>query len=219
MTSDNTSPIGRMFELQRETMKQSQRMIEESAQVPAEMADSMREAAESHTDTHGEAIEFGQRAINDVLDTVEATSPAGEETIADIRSAVDEGFDDLADQHDELVESMDEAAAEGIEEYSEVVEQTLDYLDTQLDLVLEASEEMESQTVEGFEEVIDQYEQLQADIAEQAEELPGSTQEQLTTFEEQLESQIDRYQEQIDQVQSRFEDLQSDMQDAVEGNE
>ncbi|AOW80993.1 poly(3-hydroxyalkanoate) polymerase subunit PhaC [Halodesulfurarchaeum formicicum] len=208
--STDDSPFGAMFEMQRDVIEQGQQFAEESASAPAAFAAAMRSAAVEGTDVHRRTLEVGQRAIEDILEAIEATTPTDEAALEDLRQAVEGGFDDLLAAHDDMVESADEAAEAGIEEYEAAVDGALSSLDAQLDLILDANDDFEARTLDALEVVVDQYESLQAEIEGQSGELSEDMHEQLDAFEDRLATQIEQYRSTLADLESRFEALQSE---------
>lgn len=215
--SDRTSPISTVFELQRKSIEQSQTLAERSLDVPRTLTETFANGVGTQRKTQERTIELGRTSINTVLDTVESASPAGsEDTLDDLRNAVDDAFDTVLEQQDQAYDTVDQQFDETLEQYDEISEESLEALNDQIEALLDANEELEGQTVDAIEQVLDQLEELQGQLEEQSEELQGRFEEQLERFQGQLEEQADRFQD----LQGRVEDVQSEAVDvAVDGDD
>lgn len=205
-TTDSTtvSALETLTDMQRETIEQSQRLMERSAQMPAEIATSMQSMATEHTEFHHKTIDIGEATIDDILDLLEQTTVGGEDSIAAMRSAVDEGFDELRTAHDEAVEQADDIADETIDEYETAVENTVETINTQLDILAETNDTFTARSLDAFEDIIDQYERLQAEVDAQADALPADLREQVAELETRIDDQLTEYQERLNEFETRF---------------
>lgn len=218
MTDRNDSVIGLAFELQRNQIQLGQRAIEQTIETRQQLNDRLLRGLETQEDAQTTVLEFTQDSINELLDTVAET--AGEEqTIEDIREAVNDGFDTIHDQQSEVFEAISERYDPDTEDVRPLGEELLTALDEQLDFMLEANESIEDASVEAFEQILDELEQLVDVVNERSEELGDEFESQLERFGDQLEEQLDRFEDQFDSRMDQMEDIQdrfNDLRDEVE---
>ena len=149
--TDNQSPISAVFELQRTTIEQSQKLVEQSLDVPVQVNERVHGTIGPQKQAQQRTIQFGQQSIESVLDAVETSVPQSDGALDEVRDAVDEGFETLLEQHGDAVDTVDEQYGEGIERYEEFSVDVAEALNDQLEALLEANEEVETQTIEAFE--------------------------------------------------------------------
>ena len=167
------TPLGAIFRLQRETIQQTETVAEELIRTPAEVGDLLAEGAGTQRELQEQALELTRQSIHRSLDAAESVAGAGE--IGSVRSSIDDSFDALEQQQDELVALVES-------ESDSVSEELLDQLSEQIDLVIELNEQIEQQVTEMLEDVPD-------------DAVPGEffseIETQLTAVTEQFEDQLD----------------------------
>lgn len=223
MTDRNDSVIGLAFELQRNQIELGQRAIEQTIETRRAFDDRIRGGLETQEEAQETVLEFTRDSINELLDTVADT--AGEDqAVADIREAVNDGFDTLLDQQAEVFDAVGERYDPEADDVRPLGEELLTALDEQLDVLVEANESIEDATVEAFEEIFDQLEELVDVLGEQSESVSEEFASQLERFGDELEDQLDRFEEQFDSrmdrmeaVQDRFDDLRDEVEVEVTG--
>ncbi|MXR51631.1 hypothetical protein GRX03_08450 [Halovenus sp. WSH3] len=170
---DYTSPITATFELQRQTIKQSQEALEQGIQFQQDFNRALVGGLDGQEDAQRRVVELQRNAVLDALDTVEANIPGSEDATAEMRETVDEQFDQLLDNHEEAFETLTAEMEDGAESYENLVSEYLDTLDDQLEMLIDAHEGLEEQSVETAEELTEQLDQLQSqveDVQQQVEE-------------------------------------------------
>jgi gas vesicle protein len=160
---DYTTPITTTFELQRKTLEQSQRALEGSLKFQREMATAAIDTLEVQETSQRQAVEFLHDSIHRTLDAFEGMPGAAGMT-EEVRTTVDEQYEELLDAHAEAFDTVESEFDESIESYNEMTEEYLATLDEQLDTLLEAHEEFESQSIEATEQVSEQVEELQEQV-------------------------------------------------------
>lgn len=218
MTDRNDSVIGLAFELQRTQIELGQRAIEQTLETRRELDDRVLRGLETQEEAQTTVVEFTQDSINELLDTVAET--AGEEqTVEDVREAVNDGFDTILDQQAEVFDTVGERYDPETDDVRPLGEELLTALDEQLDVLVEANESLEDSTVEAFEQILEELEELVDVVSEQSEEVSDEFEAQLERFGDELEDQLDRFEDQFDSRMDRMEDVQDrfdDLRDEVE---
>jgi len=161
---DYTSPITATFELQRQTIKQSQEALEQGIEFQKDFNRALAEGLDGQEDAQRRVVELQREALLDTLETVETNIPGAEDATAEVRTTVDEQFDQLLDNHKEAFESIASGIEDGTQTRDEFVADYLDALDDQLSMVIDAHEDLESQSVEAADGVTGQLEKLQTQL-------------------------------------------------------
>lgn len=196
--SDDDSPLTTVFRLQRQTIEQTEDVLEEMLSVSREVGEGLSTGVAAQRDVQERALELSRRSVHASLDAAE--SVAGDaETLADLRASVDETFDALADQHREAFETVDEEFETVGDSYDEFGEAAVENLGEQVAFLVEFNEGVEDQLVETVEEVTEQVETLQSELEEGTEE----TSERVT---EQADELADRFEEQLEELSGQFEE-------------
>lgn len=185
--TDKKSPVEMLFEMQRETIKGTEAVIENAFDITATLGENVTAGVDTQRELQAHTLELTRDSIHRSIDAAEAvtettaaagTVPAPTGNLDELRESVDTTFDSLIEQQEEAFEVLDE-------QYDEFNEDTLDNVETQVDLLIEMSERLETQLVESVERFVEQ--------AEDAEVLPGGLEEQLERLAEQMEEQADRF--------------------------
>ncbi len=158
---DYTSPITATFELQRQTIKQSQEALEQGIEFQKDFNQAMVDGLDGQEDAQKRVVELQREALLNTLETVETNIPGAEDATAEVRSTVEEQFDMLLENHEEAFETITSGIEDSTQTYDEFVADYLDALDDQLEMVIDAHEDLESQSVEAAEGVTEQLEELQ----------------------------------------------------------
>lgn len=190
--SDN-NPLQSFFELQRETIKQSEELVEAAFEAPRELSDVSEGGMEAQQQMQEQALELSRRSIHQSLDAA-ASVPGGENQVDSLRNSVDETFDALEDQQTEAFDSLDEG-------YEQITDETLENLGDQVDLLLDFNERIEDQMVKTLDQLVEQ--------ADDVDELSADFEEQLEELTEQFQNQADRFAD----VQERFDSLEDQNDD------
>lgn len=161
---DYTSPITATFELQRQTIEQSQEALEQGIEFQKDFNQAMVNGLDGQEDAQRRVVELQREALLNTLETVETNIPGAEDATAEVRSTVDEQFDMLLENHEEAFENIASGIEDGTQSYDEFVADYLDALDDQLEMVIDAHEDLESQSVEAAEGITQQLEELQGQL-------------------------------------------------------
>jgi hypothetical protein len=164
MTMDYTTPVTTMFEMQRQTIKQSQQMMKQGFQFQQSMNDAFLDSFETQESAQRRGVELSQTAFHGYLDAVESMVPGTAATVDEIRTAVDEQFSFLLENHADAFGAFEAEYEEGSDAYSELTTDYLEALDEQIEMVLDAHEQMESQSVDATEQWADQLAMLQDQV-------------------------------------------------------
>jgi len=170
---DYTTPITKTFELQRQSIAQSQQALEQTIEFQHRVGEAMVDGFETQESVQRSVVELQQDAVHSMLDAVEVNVPGTEETVMEIRELLDEQYGELLANHEEAFEAIVGELDEGIATYDDLTADYLEALDEQVELLVEAHEELETQSVEAAEQVADQVDELE----EQVEDVQAQIQE------------------------------------------
>ena len=171
---DYTTPVTKTFELQRQSIAQSQQALEQTIEFQHRVGEAMVDGFETQESVQRSVVELQQDAVHSMLDAVEANVPGTEETIVEIRELLDEQYGELLANHEEAFEAIVGELDEGIATYDDLTADYLEALDEQVELLVEAHQELEAQSVDVAEEWGAQLEQLQdqvEDVQDQVREV------------------------------------------------
>ncbi|MEF8785704.1 MAG: hypothetical protein V5A45_07190 [Haloarculaceae archaeon] len=163
---DYTTPVTTTFELQRQTIEQSQQALHRTVELQQRVNNAVVDSMESSESAQRRLVELQQNALHNTLDAVEANVPGVGEQLTELRDAVDEQYEMLLENHAEAFDTLSEELDEGIATYDDVSGDYLGALEEQVDLLLETHEELETQSVEAVEQLATQVEELQAQVEE-----------------------------------------------------
>ena len=169
--SQYTTPVTTAFEMQRATIEQSQRAFEQSIEFQKNVNEAFIGSLDSQESAQRRGVELAQTAVHNYLDTVKSTVPGVAPTVEEIRTAVDEQYDFLLENHAEAFENVESELVEGADTYDEMTGDVVDALDEQIDLLVEAHEDLEDQSVEAVTQWGEQLEGLQDQVEEVQEEV------------------------------------------------
>jgi methyl-accepting chemotaxis protein len=172
--TDYTTPVTTAFEMQRATIEQSQKALQQGLTFQQNVSEAFIGSLDTQESAQRRGVELSKTAFHSYLDAIEATVPGMGGQIEEVRQAVDEQYDFLLENHAEVFESVESELTEGVEAYDEMSEEYVAALDEQVEMLVEAHEELESQSVEVAEQFGDQLDEVQEqveEIQEQVEEV------------------------------------------------
>lgn len=196
--SEEQSPVELLFEIQRDTIRQTEEVIESFVETSTELGDSVADSMETQRDLQEQALEVVRDSTHQSLDAAEqifeTTSsveglPSGAENFDEVRDTVDNTFDSLLEQQSEAFDAIDG-------QHEQLSEETLENLGTQIDLLIEFNERIEGQLVDTAERFVEQ--------AEEADDLTETFEEQLEQLTEQFEEQAERF----GNLEEQFEEIE-----------
>ncbi|WP_135303421.1 hypothetical protein [Haloarcula amylovorans] len=170
---DYTTPVTTAFEMQRATIEQSQKALEQSVTFQQNVNNAVIDSLDTQESAQRRGVELSKTAFHSYLDAVEATVPGMAGPINEVRQAVDEQYDFLLENHAEVFDNLESEMTEGADAYDEMTEDYLNAVEEQVDMLVEAHEELESQSVEVAQQFGDQLEEVQ----EQVEEIQDQVEE------------------------------------------
>jgi hypothetical protein len=159
-----TTPITTAFEVQRATIQQSQQAFEHGMEFQKRMNEAMLEGFDSQESAQRRTVELSQSMVHGYLDAVESTVPGAAGTVDEMRTAVDEQFEFLLDNHAEVFETVAAEYEDGVTAYDDMTDDYVAAVEDQLDMLVEAHEELESQSVDVAEQWGTQLEELQGQV-------------------------------------------------------
>jgi methyl-accepting chemotaxis protein len=171
---DYTTPVTTAFEMQRATIEQSQKALEQSVSFQQNVNEAVIDSLDTQESAQRRGVELSKTAFHSYLDAVEATVPGVGGTVDEVRQAVDEQYDFLLENHAEVFDNVESELLEGVEAYDELTEDYVTAVDEQVSMLVEAHEELEDQSVEVAEQYGEQLEEVQEqveEIQEQVEEV------------------------------------------------
>jgi len=170
---DYTTPVTTAFEMQRNTIEQSQKALEQSVAFQQNVNEAVIDGLDTQESAQRRGVELTKTAVHSYLDAVEASVPGVAGTVDEVREAVDEQYDFLLENHAEAFDNVESELVDGVDTYDELTDEVLTALDDQIAMLVEAHEELESQSVEAAEQFGDQLEEVQ----EQVEEIQAQVEE------------------------------------------
>lgn len=182
--SDN-NPIEALFQLQRDTIKQTEDIAEGILEVPTEVGETLSEGLEVQQAVQEQTIELSRQSIHRSLDATGSVTPENSQ-IDELRELVDDTFDRLQEEQAEAFDAVEEG-------YDTLSEDAVDNLTRQIELLIEVNESVEKQVSETVEQLSEQ-----ADT----DELTGQLESQLTDLTAQFEEQVQQFSELEGQLDS-----------------
>ncbi|PSP49690.1 hypothetical protein BRC75_02970 [Halobacteriales archaeon QH_7_69_31] len=196
--TDDDSPLATLFELQRNTIRQTEDALESALEVPADVSDTLYGGIDTQREVQRQVLGMTRQSIHTSLDAAESVTTSSA-TLDDLRESVDQAFDTLEEQQAEAFDAVDEEYESLSEGYEEFSDDAADSLKEQLDVLVEFNEGVEEQLTETVEEFTEQLDELES-------ELEGQTEETQERVAEQAEELAERYEEQLDELSDRFEE-------------
>ena len=174
---DYTTPVTSTFEMQRQTIEQGQRALARSLEFQQDMSDAFVAGLDSQRSAQERSVELGRNMMHSSIDVMAQNTPGMDDQFADLREAVDEGYDALLDTHGEAFDAMTEQFESGSRTYDETAEDALAAMDEQIEMLIEVHEQLESQSVEALRQFADQFERVQDQADEMTEEMARQVRE------------------------------------------
>ncbi|SFR86604.1 hypothetical protein SAMN05216559_0241 [Halomicrobium zhouii] len=164
--TEYTTPVTTAFQMQRQSIEQSQKVFEQSVAFQKNVTDAVVDSLDSQESAQRRGVELAQTAFHSYLDTVEATVPGVTPTVEEVRATVDEQYEFLLENHAETFENVEAELVEQTDAYDELTEDVLTAMNEQVGLLVEAHEDLEAQSVEAAEQWGEQIEELQDQVEE-----------------------------------------------------
>jgi hypothetical protein len=142
----NNNPFAPMFELQRQSIEQGQKMIEQSIEVQNEMSKSFVKAAESQKSAQEEGINVWKSATETSLTVANATTPTDSTAFTDMQETVGDQFDALSDIHTEAWESAERNIETGTEVSEDMNEIFLSFVNDSVEMAMKTNKQFEEQS-------------------------------------------------------------------------
>ena len=180
---DYTNPITTTFELQRKTLKQGQKALEQGVELQQEMAQSTVDMVDSSESAQRHAVDFQHKTAHAALDNVEQMVPGSEASIVQVREFVDEQFEFLLENHAEAFDTLRGELKDGVEAHGELSDDYLETVEEQLSLLLQAHEDLESQSIEMTEQVEEQMDIVEEQVEEFQTQVQTASEQALETAE------------------------------------
>lgn len=191
--TDDDSPIDPLFELQRNTIRQTEETLDNVFTLSSTFGDAFAQGIEPGREVQQQTIELSRQSIHTSLDAVESVG-RNVDQIDDLRDSVDDAFDTLADQSEALSYAVEDS-------YDSLGEDAVADLEDQFELLLELNRTIEERLVGTIERFAEQ--------AGETEEFADTFEQQVELLSDQLEAQADR----LEELESRLEDVDFDGDD------
>lgn len=172
-----TTPISTAFEFQRTAIQQGQEAFRRGVEFQQRVNRAFVSSLDSQASAQRGTVELSRTATHAYLDAVAASVPGVDETVAEVREAVDQQFDALLESHAEAFDEFEQQLEEGLDTYDDATDEYIASLDEQIELLLEAHEDVEVQTLEAFRELQVQIEEFQGRVERQVEEVQQQVEE------------------------------------------
>lgn len=174
--SDYTTPVGPLFELQRETIKRGVEVL----QFPRELRNELtEEGIEAGKFFREQSLELSRQSVHQSI-TVAETLQVRDFGIERLRESVDSTFDAIDDRQTAAIDSLEEF-------YEESDRQFLVRMIEQVDFILQLNRRIETRVVEllsGIEQRIHGSTQIVTSIDQQFETLSEEIQRQIESYGE-----------------------------------
>lgn len=168
-----TQPVSATFELQRQTIAQSQKALQQTLEVQQRFAGAAIDSLDTQEMSQRRAVELQQNLVHNALDAFEENVPGAETATEDMRVAFDDQVEMLLENHEEFFGNVSDELENGVGSYDEMTAEYVDALEEQVNMLLEAHEDLEVQSVDAVEQFTEQFEELQ----EQAEDIQSQIQD------------------------------------------
>lgn len=142
----NNNPFAPMFELQRQSIEQGQRMIEQSIEVQNEMSKSFVKAVESQKSAQEKGVDAWKSATETSLNVADATTPTDSSAFINMQETVGNQFDALSDIHSEVWESTERNIETGTEVSEDMNEIFLSFVNDSVEMAMQTNEQFEEQS-------------------------------------------------------------------------
>ncbi len=142
----NNNPFTPMFELQRQSIEQGQKMIEQSIEVQNEMSKSFVKAVESQKSAQEKGVDAWKSATETSLNVADATTPTDSSALTDMQETMDDQFDALNDIHTEVWESAERNIETGTEVSEDMNEIFLSFVNDSVEMIMKTNKQFEEQS-------------------------------------------------------------------------
>ena len=168
---DYTNPLVTTFELQRQSIEQSQQAIEQTVELPHRIGTAALDSLDSQEEVQRSVVELHQKSLHSFLDALEESFSGVEMPTEDIREMVDDQYGVVLENHEELFDALEEGVDESVTAYDDLSADSLEALDDLIQTLVEAHEELEEQSVDAAEQVSEQVEETQDQLKQQVEDV------------------------------------------------
>ena len=142
----NNNPFAPMFELQRQSIEQGQKMIEQSIEVQNEVNKSFVKAVESQKSAQEKGVDAWKSATETSLNVADSTTPTDSTAFTDMQETIDDQFDALSDIHTEIWESVERDIETGTEVSEDMNETFLSFVNDSVEMAMKTSEQFEERS-------------------------------------------------------------------------
>ncbi|MFB6142219.1 MAG: hypothetical protein ABEJ30_02620 [Halorientalis sp.] len=163
MANDDSNPISRVFDLQRDAIERSQEAMHRGLEFQQRLNETLIENLDSGSEVRERSTEMTRDAVHNTLDVVERMVPSDEVDLDQVRESIDEQFDAAEEATADASERAQEVTESSLQEAEDAAESYVNSLDDQLDTLIEANRDLEEQTVEFLDRTEEQLEELQAE--------------------------------------------------------
>lgn len=168
---DYANPLTATFELQRQTITQSQEALSQGVEFQQRFSEAFLSGLEGQESAQRQTVALQKEAIHNTLDVVDENVPGVDTVTDDAREMVDEQFEQLLDNHEEAFDALAEELEAGTDTYDELALDYLDTVDDQIGMLMEAHAELETHSIETTEQITEQFEQLQTQVEDMQQQV------------------------------------------------
>lgn len=145
--SEAQNPYTTLFEMQRRTLVQGQRTLEQGMRMQQQMTDAFLDTMDSQKETQKKGVGVMKSATDAYFNAVESMMPGDETPFEDVHTAVDDQFEAFDEVHSQMWDAFERNARENADAYENVGDRYLSLWNDSLDFVLEANRQFEDQSV------------------------------------------------------------------------
>jgi predicted transcriptional regulator len=161
--SKHSTPVETFFEIQRETIKETENFVQTAVEMPMEVSRTFYLAGDPGREMRDQVLSVSRESIHRSLDAIESV-PGETPALADLRESVDETFDILEERNADACNSVSS-------EYEQLEDDLLETVSEQIDMLIEFNEELESQFVEALDAFNAELETITEETTTAAEEI------------------------------------------------
>lgn len=151
--SESSNPFTAVFEMQRRTLRQGQRTLEQSTRMQRQMTDAFLDTMDIQKETQKKGVGMVKSAADAYLDAVQSMTPGDAAAFKDAHTAVDDQFEAFDEVHSQMWNTFERNIRESADAYQNASEQYLSLVNDPLDVMLEVNRQWEEESVAAAETV------------------------------------------------------------------
>ena len=160
-TQSPTNPMVSMFELQRQSIKQSQQFMQQSMNAQKQLPRVMQDAIDSQRSVQQTGLSAGRSLAKGMVEMMQASIPSEQPYVDDsdaeerqhaafesLHQALDDQFEAVEEISDQSWEALESQLEENTDAFVEFVDQSSSFTDESIEAFLESLEDVQSDVEE-----------------------------------------------------------------------